>query len=51
MKGFVESFESALRYRLPEPEPTWSFQKNDPVAIEAAWRSVQVEGPISQDLT
>jgi pimeloyl-ACP methyl ester carboxylesterase len=51
MKGFVESFESALRYRLPEPERTWSLQKNDPVALEAAWRSVQVEGPISQDLT
>lgn len=51
MKGFVETFEAALSYRLPEPERTWTLEKNDPAALEAAWRSAQVEGPISQDLT
>lgn len=52
MKGFVEAFESALDYRFPEPERTWTLEKNEPAALEAAWRSAQVEeGPISQDLT
>lgn len=51
MKGFVEAFESALGYRFPEPERTWTLEKNDPAALEAAWRSVHVEGPVSQDLS
>jgi pimeloyl-ACP methyl ester carboxylesterase len=51
MKGFVEAFESGLGYRFPEPERTWTVEKNEPAALEAAWRSVHVEGPISQDLT
>ena len=51
MKGFVESFESALSYRFPEPQRTWTLESNDPAALAAAWRSAQVEGPISQDLT
>jgi pimeloyl-ACP methyl ester carboxylesterase len=51
MKGFVETFESALGYRFPEPERTWTLEKNDPAALEAAWRSAEVEGPISQDLS
>jgi pimeloyl-ACP methyl ester carboxylesterase len=50
MKGFVETFESAFAYRVPEPERTWTSEKNDPAALEAAWRSVLVEGPVSQDL-
>ena len=50
MRGFVEAFESALGYRLPEPERTWTLEKNDPAALEAAWRSAQVEGPVSRDL-
>ena len=50
MRGFVETFESALGYRFPEPERTWTLEKNDPAALEAAYRSIQVEGPISQDL-
>jgi pimeloyl-ACP methyl ester carboxylesterase len=50
MKGFVEAFESGLGYRLPEPERTWTLEKNEPAALEAAWRSTHVEGPISQDL-
>jgi pimeloyl-ACP methyl ester carboxylesterase len=51
MKGFVETFEAALSYRFPEPERTWTLEKNDPAALEAAWRSAQVEGPVSHDLS
>ena len=51
MKGFVETFEAALGYRFPEPERTWTLEKNDPAALEAAWRSAQLEGPVSQDLS
>jgi pimeloyl-ACP methyl ester carboxylesterase len=51
MKGFVETFEAALGYRFPEPARTWTLEKNDPAALEAAWRSAQVEGPVSQDLS
>ena len=50
MKGFVETFESALGYRFPEPARTWTLEKNDPAALEAAWRSAEVEGPVSGDL-
>jgi len=51
MNGFVETFESALGYRFPEPERTWTLEKNDPDALEAAWRSVHVEGAVSEDLS
>ena len=51
MKGFVETFEAALDYRFPEPERTWTLEKNDPAALEAAWRSTRVEGPVSHDLS
>ena len=51
MTGFVESFEGDLGYRLLEPERTWTLEKNDPAALEAAWKSVQIEGAISADLS
>lgn len=51
MAGFVEAFESSLGYRFPEPGRTWTLEKNDPAALDAAWRSVLTEGPISQDLS
>jgi pimeloyl-ACP methyl ester carboxylesterase len=51
MKGFVQTFESALGYRFPEPDRTWTLEKNDAAALEAAWRSALAEGPISQDLS
>jgi pimeloyl-ACP methyl ester carboxylesterase len=51
MIGFVERFESALDYRFPEPERTWTLETNNPAALEAAWRSVQTEGAISEDLS
>jgi pimeloyl-ACP methyl ester carboxylesterase len=50
MKGFVEAFEAALDYRFPEPERTWSLEKNDPTALEAAWQSARVERSVSPDL-
>jgi len=51
MRGFVETFETALAYCFPEPERTWTLEKNEPAALEAAWRSALVEGPVSQDLS
>ena len=51
MTGFVETFESALDFRYPEPDRTWTLEQNEPAALEAAWRSVPAEGPISQDLS
>jgi pimeloyl-ACP methyl ester carboxylesterase len=51
IRGFVETFEAALGYRFPEPERTWTLEKNDPSALEAAWRSAQIEGPVSHDLS
>jgi pimeloyl-ACP methyl ester carboxylesterase len=50
MTAFVESFESDLGYRLPEPERTWTVETNEPAALDAAWQSVQAEGVISDDL-
>jgi pimeloyl-ACP methyl ester carboxylesterase len=51
MNAFVEAFESALGYRFPEPERTWTLEKNDPAALEAAWRSIQVEGALTHNLS
>jgi pimeloyl-ACP methyl ester carboxylesterase len=51
MAGFVETFEAALDYRFPEPSRTWTLEKNDPAALDAAWQSVRAEGPISRDLS
>lgn len=50
MRGFVETFESALGYRFPEPDRTSILDSNDPAALEAAWQSVQLEGAISGNL-
>ena len=48
--GFVAAFETALGYRFPEPTGSGRSEKNDPAALEAAWRSVRLEGPVSQHL-
>jgi pimeloyl-ACP methyl ester carboxylesterase len=50
MTAFMETFESGLDYRFPEPDRTWILEQNDPAALDAAWRSVAAEGPISKDL-
>jgi pimeloyl-ACP methyl ester carboxylesterase len=48
--AFVETWEAALGERFPEPARTWTLD-NDPVALEAEFRSAFEEGPISADLT
>jgi pimeloyl-ACP methyl ester carboxylesterase len=48
--GFVETFESLLEHRFPEPDRTWMLD-NDPAALDAAWSAALAEGPISSDLT
>jgi pimeloyl-ACP methyl ester carboxylesterase len=50
MAAFVESWESALGEAFPEPGRTWLL-RNDPLALDAAFRSAPLEGNISQDLT
>ena len=44
MRGFVEAFEAAADYRFPEPSRSWTIEKNDPAALEAAWLVRQVRG-------
>jgi pimeloyl-ACP methyl ester carboxylesterase len=51
MVAFVETWESRLiGERLPEPARTWMLE-NDPLALDAEFRSAFVEGSISQDLS
>jgi pimeloyl-ACP methyl ester carboxylesterase len=50
MVAFVETWESSIGERFPEPARTWMLQ-NDPLALDAEFRSLFVEGPISTDLT
>ena len=47
--AFVETWESSIGERFPEPGRTWMLE-NDPLALDAELRSVLVEGPISPDL-
>ena len=46
----VETWESAIGERFPEPDRTWMLE-NDPLALDALLRSSLAEGPISRDLT
>jgi pimeloyl-ACP methyl ester carboxylesterase len=50
MAAFVETWESSIGERFPEPGRTWMLG-NDPLALDAEFRSAFVEGPISGDLT
>lgn len=50
MVALVESWESSIGQRFPEPGRTWMLE-NDPLALDALLRSSLAEGPISQDLT
>jgi pimeloyl-ACP methyl ester carboxylesterase len=50
MAAFVETWESAIGEKFPEPGRTWMLE-NDPLALDAEFRSAFVEGPISPDLT
>lgn len=50
MVAFVETWESAIGERFPEPGRTWMLQ-NDPLALDTEFRSLFLEGTISRDLT
>ncbi len=47
--AFVETWESSIGERFPEPGRTWILE-NDPIALDAAFRSLFVEGSISRSL-
>jgi pimeloyl-ACP methyl ester carboxylesterase len=49
MVALVETWESAIGERFPEPGRTWMLE-NDPLALDAMLRSSLAEGPISEDL-
>jgi pimeloyl-ACP methyl ester carboxylesterase len=48
MVAFVQTWESSIG-EIPEPGRTWVLE-NDPLALDAEFRSLFVEGPISRDL-
>jgi len=50
MVALVETWESAIGERIPEPGRTWMLE-NDPLALDAMLRSSLAEGPLSRDLT
>jgi pimeloyl-ACP methyl ester carboxylesterase len=50
MDALLDSWEASIGERFPEPARTWMLD-NDPVALEAEFRSAFLEGPISQDLS
>ncbi len=50
MAAFAETWEAAIGQRFPEPGRTWMLD-NDPLALEAEFQSVFLEGSISDDLT
>ena len=49
MTAFVESWEASLGERFAEPGRSWMLE-NDPLALEAAFRSISLEGSVSRDL-
>ena len=50
MEALVESWETSIGERFPEPGRTWMLD-NDPLALDAEFRSAFLEGPISPDLS
>ena len=50
MDALVESWESSIGERFPEPGRTWMLD-NDPLALDAEFRSAFLEGPVSPDLS
>ncbi|HZB79003.1 MAG TPA: alpha/beta hydrolase [Actinomycetota bacterium] len=48
--ALVESWETSIGEGFPEPARTWMLD-NDPLALDAEFRSAFLEGPISSDLT
>jgi pimeloyl-ACP methyl ester carboxylesterase len=50
MDALVESWESSIGQQFPEPGRTWMLD-NDPLALDAEFRSVFLEGSTSSDLS
>lgn len=50
MDAMVESWEASIGERFPEPARSWMLD-NDPLALDVAFRSAFLEGPISPDLS
>jgi pimeloyl-ACP methyl ester carboxylesterase len=50
MLALVETWESSIGERFPEPGRTWILD-NDPLALDAEFRSAFLEEEISRDLT
>jgi pimeloyl-ACP methyl ester carboxylesterase len=48
--AFVETWESLIGERFPEPSRGWMLE-NDALALDAELHSALIEGPISNDLT
>jgi len=45
MEGFVQTFESAVGFRLAEPERTWTLEKNEPAALGQRGDRPRSRGP------
>jgi pimeloyl-ACP methyl ester carboxylesterase len=50
MDALVETWEASIGERFPDPARTWMLD-NDPLALEAEFRSAFLEGSISPDLS
>jgi pimeloyl-ACP methyl ester carboxylesterase len=50
MEAFVETWEASIGERFPEPGRSWMLE-NDPLALDAAFRSILQEGSVSSDLS
>lgn len=50
MDALLDSWEASIGERFPEPARTWMLD-NDPVALDAEFRSAFLEGRISPDLS
>ena len=50
MEALVETWEASIGDRFPEPGRSWMLD-NDPLALDAEFRSAFLEGPISDDLS
>jgi pimeloyl-ACP methyl ester carboxylesterase len=48
--ALVETWEASIGERFPEPARTWMLE-NDPLALDAEFRSAFLEGSISPDLS
>jgi pimeloyl-ACP methyl ester carboxylesterase len=50
MEALVETWEESIGERFPEPGRSWMLE-NDPLLLDAAFRSILQEGSVSSDLS